>query len=598
MRKSLRRFLPGENTRMMLIASCIGLCAGFLVIAFRSLVAGVHAVVFEGGSELLGIADGGWHLLLLPLLPLTGVVLLIPLSLLYPGEVNGYGLPAFLRKVNLENGIIRFRTIVIKIIATALTIGTGNSAGVEGPIAQIGGAMGSQVGQATRVSGNRMKVYIAAGSAGGIAGMFNAPIAGIFFAAEIILLGTYEISSFAALVIASAMATVVTRGWFGETSVFTIPHYSVVNHFVEIPLYALLAALVGLAAVLFIRVFYTVRDRYRAIDLHPQLKPLTGALLIGLIGIFFPQVMGDGYDYMEEILHGKGIAWVMLALVLLKILATSITLGSGGAGGVFAPSLFIGAVLGGAFGSLVHKLLPGLTAGSGAYATVGIGAFLAAATHAPMTAIFLLFEMTGNYQIIIPIMVSSIIGTVVASKFCEDSIDTVDFSREGINIHEGRETVILKSLKVGAAISDEVDYISENANISELLKIFSIGRGFYFPVIDGSGKMTGIVSLQDVKNILHREEKERIAYKVGGICNRNVIMLTPDDSLFAAMQLFDIKGIDEIPVVESLSERWVVGMLKRSDALDLYKREVLRRGITAKVGAQALGRRSAGHRPQ
>jgi CIC family chloride channel protein len=591
MRKSLRRFLPGENTRMMLTATCIGLCAGLLVIVFRSLVDGIHCIVFEGGSTLLGIARGGWHLLLLPLLPMAGVILLIPLSLLFPGEVNGYGLPAFLRKVNLENGIIRFRTIVIKIIATALTIGTGNSAGVEGPIAQIGGAMGSQVGQATRVSGNRLKVYIAAGSAGGIAGMFNAPIAGIFFAAEIVLLGTYEISSFAALVIASAMATVVTRGWFGETSVFTIPHYSVVNHFVEIPLYALLAALVGLAAVLFIRVFYAVRDRYRALDLHPQLKPLTGALLIGLIGIFFPQVMGDGYGYMEDVLHGRGIAWVMLALVLLKILATSITLGSGGAGGVFAPSLFIGAVLGGAFGSVAHKLLPGLTAGSGAYATVGIGAFLAATTHAPMTAIFLLFEMTGNYQIIIPIMVTSIIGTVVASKFCEDSIDTVDFSREGINIYEGRETVILKSLKVGAAISDEVDYISEDANIAELLKIFSMGKGFYFPVIDSSGKMTGIVSLQDVKNILHREEKERIAYKVGGICNRNVIMLTPDDSLFAAMQLFDIKGIDEIPVVESLAERWVVGMLKRSDALDLYKREVLRRGISAKVGAQSLNRR-------
>jgi len=570
MRKSLRKFLPGENTRMMLIATGIGLGAGLLTIVFRSLVDAVHTLVFDGGGSLLGIGRGGWYLLLLPLLPLTGMVLLIPLSLLFPGEVNGYGLPAFLRKVNLENGIIRARSIAIKIIATALTIGTGNSAGVEGPIAQIGGAMGSQAGQFFRVSGNRMKV---------------------FFAAEIVLLGTYEISSFAALVIASAMATVVTRGWYGEMSVFTIPQYAVVNYLVEIPLYCLMAIFIGLAAVLFIRVFYAVRDRYRVLAIPPQLKPLTGALLIGGIGIFFPQVMGDGYDYMENILYGHGIAWVMLALVLLKILATSITLGSGGAGGVFAPSLFIGAVLGGAFGSITHRLMPDLTAGSGAYATVGIGAFLAAATHAPMTAIFLLFEMTGNYQIIIPIMITSIIGTVVASKFCEDSIDTVDFSREGINIHEGRETVILKSLKVGAAISDEVDFISEDANIKELLQIFSIGRGFYFPVIDDTGKMTGIVSLQDVKNILHRDEKERIAYKVGGICNRNIIMLTPDDSLFAAMQLFDVKGIDEIPVVESLEERWVVGMLKRRDALDLYNREVLRRGISAKVGAQGLGDR-------
>jgi CIC family chloride channel protein len=216
---------------------------------------------------------------------------------------------------------------------------------------------------------------------------------------------------------------------------------------------------------------------------------------------------------------------------------------------------------------------------------VGIGAFLAAATHAPMTAIFLLFEMTGNYQIILPIMITTIIGTVVANKFCEDSINTVDFSREGINIHEGREVAIMKSLKVGSAISDDVDFISEEANIKQLLQIFSMGRSFYFPVVDNTGMMTGIVSLQDVKNILHREEKEQIAHKVGGICNRDVTMLTPDDSLFTAMQLFDIKGIEEIPVVESLEARWVVGMLKRRDALDAYNRELLKRGIKAKIGA-------------
>ena len=299
-----------------------------------------------------------------------------------------------------------------------------------------------------------------------------------------------------------------------------------------------MAVLMGLAAVLYIRTFYLVRDKYRDLPIHPQLKPLTGALCIGVFGMFFPQVMGDGYSYMKEVLDGGGIAWVMFALVFLKMIATSITLGSGGAGGVFAPSLFIGAMLGGTFGSVIHKLLPDFTAGSGAYATVGIGAFLAATTHAPMTAIFLLFEMTGNYQIILPIMITSIIGTIVAKKFCEDSIDTVDFTREGIDIHEGRETVVMKSLKVGSAISHDVDFISEEANIKQLLQILSIG--------------------------------------------------TPDDSLFTAMQLFDIKGIEEIPVVESLEDRWVVGMLKRRDALDVYNRQVLKKGINAKIGGKGV----------
>lgn len=586
MKRQFRKLLPGENTRLLAIATCIGVMAGALSIVFRMAVHLCHEFFLVGGREFLRIDDGGWHLLLLPLIPITGMVLLIPLSLLFPGEVNGYGFTKFLRTVNLESGYIKARTIVLKIVTTALTIGTGNSAGVEGPIAQIGGAMGSQIGQFFRVSGNRMKLYIAAGCAGGIAGMFNAPIAGIFFAAEIVLLGTYEISSFAALVTASAMSTVVTRAYHGELSIFLIPQYNVVNYFVEIPLYGLMAVFVGLIAVLHIKVFYYIRDKYASLPIHPQLKPITGALMIGIIGMGFPQVMGDGYEFMNHVLFGDGFTSLMLALIFLKILATAITLGSGGSGGVFAPALFIGAMIGGAFGSIAHRLLPTMTADSGAYASVGIGAFLAASTHAPLTAIFLLFEMTGNYRIIIPVMLVSIIGTVVAKKFNEDSIDTVDFSREGINIHEGREVAIMKSLRVGSAITEDVDFISERANINQLLEIFSQTQsGFYFPVVNDSGKMTGIISMLDVKNILHRESSERTSELVGNICNRDVITLTPDDTLYTAMQLFDIKGIDEIPVVETLENRWVVGMLKRRNVISAYNRQALKKGISEKIGA-------------
>lgn len=584
MKMTLRKLLPGENTRLLAIATFIGLMAGLLNILFRTIVDIFHEFFMEGGRELLHIDLGGWHLLLLPLIPMLGMVLLIPLALLFPGEVNGYGFTKFLRKVNLEGGYIRARTIFLKIISTALTIGTGNSAGVEGPIAQIGGAMGSQVGQFFRVSGNRMKVYIAAGCAGGIAGMFNAPIAGIFFAAEIVLLGTFEISSFAALVTASAISTVVTRAYYGELSAFVIPKYYVVNHFVEIPLYCLLAVIVAIIAVLHIKVFYYIRDKYQALALHPLLKPITGALIVGIIGIGFPQVMGDGYQYMEQVLYGDGLLWVMFALIFLKILATAITLGSGGAGGVFAPALFIGTMIGGTFGAIVNRFMPSMTADAGAYATVGIGAFLAASTHAPMTAIFLLFEMTGNYRIIVPVMLASIIGTVVASKLNKDSIDTVDFSRDGIDIHEGREVAIMKSMKVGAAITEDVDFISERANINQLLEIFSMAKGgFYFPVVDDSGKMTGIVSMSDVKNILHRNMTERTSKLVGTICNRDVIMLTPDNTLYTAMQLFDIKGIEEIPVVETLENKWVVGMLKRRNVISAYNRQVLKKGISEKI---------------
>ncbi len=578
----LKIFLPGENTRMILIAACIGLMAGVAIIVFRESVDFVHEQLFVRGYEWLRIGEGGWRRFLLPLLPMFGMVLLIPLSLAFPGKVNGYGFTNFLRRVNLENGVIHIRNIFIKLVSTAITIGSGNSAGVEGPIAVIGGALGSQIGQRSRVSGKRMKVYIAAGCAGGIAGIFNAPLAGMFFAAEIVLLGTYEISSFSALVIASAFSTVVSRAWYGEVPAFPIPDYHMVNPFVEMPLYSIMALIIGLLAVLHIRFFYFVRDKFQELPLPAQIKPIFGALLIGSIGITYPQVMGDGYEYIEKVLDGHTLVWVMLALIFLKSVATAITLGSGGAGGVFAPALFIGAVCGGAYGGVVHYLLPEYTATPGAYATIGVGAFLAASTHAPMTAIFLLFEMTGNYLIIIPVMLVSILSTVVASKFYPDSIDTVDFSREGINIHEGREVAIMKSIRVGKAITEDVDFISETANINHLLQLFRDARdSFYFPVINNKGLMVGVVSMQDVKTILHDEE-QRVCFLVGAICTRDVIMLTPDDNLYDAMQLFDVKGIDEIPVVESLEEPWVLGMLKRPDVIAAYNHEILKRGISEK----------------
>ncbi len=602
-----RKYVPGEGTLTIVIAAFIGLSAGLANIMFRTCVDFFHHSVFQGGlmafwgEEGLAVFESGesflftelgFKVLLLPLIPIFGMVLLIPLAYFFPGQVNGYGFTKFLRKVNIEGGRIKFRNIFLKTMSTSLTIGTGGSAGVEGPIAMVGGAVGSQVGQFFRVSGDRMKVYIAAGCAGGIGAMFNAPMAGVFFASEIVLLGTYEMSSFSALVVSSALATVVSRAYYGENPAFPIPDYNIVNPLIEIPLYVVLGIIIGVVAVIHIRLFYRVRDKFDALELHPYLKPILGALIIGVVGICFPQVMGDGYFYIEQVLEDRGVLWVMLLLIFLKMLMTSVTLGSGGAGGVFAPALFIGAMIGGAYGAFWHMLMPDQVAGSGAFAAVGIGAFLGASTHSPLTAIFLLFEMTGNYKIIVPVMLASIIGTVVAKHLYHDNIDTVDFSREGIDIHEGRETAVMRSLKVGLAMQEDVAFISERANVNQLLKIFSmVSNSFYFPVLAESGakagQMVGIISLQDVKSIIHDEEL-RLCATVGNICTRNVVTLTPDDSFYDAMTMFVMKGIEEIPVVESKEALWVVGMLKRTDVITAYNREVLKRGISEKTAAIRL----------
>jgi len=574
--EKLSRVKIGEHTFIIIMAIAVGVLSGFANMLLRSTMHFVHEVIFVGGSDLLNIHEGGFFRFFLPLLPVTGALLLIPLSLAFKGEVNGYGFPEFLERVNIMGGLIKIRTVFVKILSAAFTIGSGGSAGVEGPIAQIGGAVGSFVGQVSKVSGNRIKLLIAAGSAGGVAATFNAPIAGVLFATEIVLLGNYELTSFAAIIISSGIATVVSRMYYGENPIFTVPAYEVSGY--EIPLYIIFGVFIGVVAVVYIRFFHHVKDRFDKLKIHPQLKPVLGALLVGTIGIFFPQVMGDGYEFIEQTLEGNMVFGVMAALIFFKIIATSLTLGSGGAGGVFAPALFIGAMAGGSFGWLVHTLFPQYTSSPGAYATAGVGAFLAASTHAPLTGIFLLFEMTANYKIIIPIMFACIVGSLTAKRLFHDSIDTVELTRKGFNIHDGREATVLSTLQVGGVMKKEFVTIHEDTDIHELLQKAIVSDGFYFPVVDDEGLLTGIVSLQDIKGVLLEEDLKELV-KVKYVTSKRVITITPNDNLNTAIEKFSIKDIGELPVVDVFNKRKVVGMLKRSDVINAYNKELLRRRL-------------------
>jgi len=571
----LSQFNVGEHTVVIIsMAVVIGILSGFANVLFRAAIHFVHEVVFVGGSDLLNIDKGGFYKLLLPLLPVCGALLLIPLSLMFKGDVNGYGFPRFLEMVNIKGGKIKKRIIPLKILSSAFTIGTGGSAGVEGPIAQIGGAIGSLVGQIFKVSGNRIKLLIAAGSAGGIAATFNAPIAGVMFATEIVLLGNYELTSFAAIVISSGIATVVSRIYYGANPIFTVPIYEVNAY--EIPLYIIFGIVMGVVAVLYIKTFYKIKDRFDDLKIPPQLKPVLGAFLVGSMGIFFPHILGDGYEIIEQALDGNIVFIVLFALIFFKIIATSLTLGSGGAGGVFAPALFIGAMAGGAFGWIVHTMFPAYTSNPGAYATVGVGAFLAAATHAPLTAIFLLFEMTGNYKIIVPIMFASILGTLTAKHLYHDSIDTVELTRKGYNIHEGREATVLSSIRVNDVMKKEFTTIHEDMDIHSLLENVVDGESFYFPVVDNDDLLTGIVSFQDIRSVLFEEDLKGLV-RVKYLLSRNVIVLKENDNLNTAIERFAVKDIGELPVVDIFNERKIVGMLKRGDVMSAYNRELIKR---------------------
>jgi CIC family chloride channel protein len=578
--KQLSKIKIGEQTIIIVMSVIVGLLSGLANIIFRATMNFVHEIIFIGGSTILKINEGGLYKLLIPLLPITGALLLIPLYYLSREEVYGYGFPRFLERVNIQGGIIRFKTLVVKILSASFTIGSGGSAGVEGPIAQIGGACGSLVGQASRFSGNRIKLLIAAGSAGAIAATFNAPIAGVMFASEIVLLGNFALTSFAAIVVSSGIATVVSRMYYGENPIFMVPKYELVSAY-EIPLYIMFGIYVGLAAVLYIRLFFNIKDRFDGINMNPHLKPALGALIIGIIGIFYPQILGDGYEFIEQALEGHMIFITMLALIFLKIIATSVTLGSGGSGGVFAPALFIGSMVGGSYGWIVHNLFPAHTASPGAYATVGVGAFLAASTHAPLTAMFLLFEMTGNYKIIIPIMLASIVSTIMAHRMHFDSIDTVELTRKGVNIHQGREASILNSIQVGSVMTREFTTVHEDTNIQEFLEKVVDGDSLYFPVVDDNDLLTGIISIQDIRSLIFEEAEalKKIIRVKNIIRTHNVIVVTADDTLNTAIEKFALKDIEEIPVVNIFNRKKLVGMIKRGDVISAYDKALLKRKI-------------------
>ncbi|MCK5453125.1 MAG: chloride channel protein, partial [Calditrichia bacterium] len=333
-----------------------------------------------------------------------------------------------------------------KLLASAICIGSGGSTGREGPVIQIGASVGSTIGQFLRVNPERMKIFVGCGAAAGIAAVFNAPVAGALFSLEIIL-GDFGVAQFGPIVIASVVATVVSRWFLGNNPAFEVPEYNLVSPVELIP-YAILGIIAGLVALMFIKTLYSIEDYFEKLKLHDIIKTMLGGLMIGIMGIFVPHIYGVGYNSMDLALLGELPWMLMLGLIFFKILATSLSLGSGGSGGIFAPSLFLGTMTGGFFGALVHKVIPDHSATSGAYSLVGMGAVVAGATHAPITAILIIFEMTGDYAIILPLMISAIIATVLTTKLKKESIYTLKLIRRGVDLFRGREVNILKALTV------------------------------------------------------------------------------------------------------------------------------------------------------
>lgn len=584
---SLTNLHANEYAMMLFMAIIVGVLGGYGAVLFRLLIQFFQESSFgSGGGELLPTLMAlPWYARFVP--PIVGGLLVGLIVYFLAREAKGHGVPEVMEAVTLKGGIIRKRVVLVKSIASAICIGTGGSVGREGPIVQIGSAIGSSFGQIMKVSADRMRTLVGCGAAAGIAATFNAPIAGVMFAMEIIL-GEFGIATFSPIVVSSVIATVISRAYMGDFPAFVVPHYTLVST-LEMPFYILLGILAGVVGVIFTLTLYKFEDLFALLKIPDYTKAAVGGMLIGIIGIFFPHVYGVGYDAIGLALL-ENLPWTMLAaLIIAKILATSFTIGSGGSGGIFAPALFIGAMLGGAFGSLVHYLFPTFTATYGAYSLVGMGAVLAGATHGPITAILILFEMTGDYKIILPLMLSCILSSVIASQIRQESIYTMKLIRRGIDIKAGREVNIMKSLLVRDAMTRDVVTVSENMHLNKLLKHTFSSKHASFPVVDKGGLLNGIVTFQDFKEVVYEEGLGDLVV-VKDIAIPDVITITENESLDEALKKIGLRNIEQLPVVDEGNPRKIVGILSRRDIFSAYNKALINRSLAEDIGIDQADR--------
>lgn len=578
MRAAISTLPPlAESTSLLVCAGFVGLAVGLGSVGFIYLLKFSSWLFLVELKSRLGIT-GGLSLLLLPLLPALGGLLVGPLILLFPTEAKGLGVPEVIESATMRGGIIRPRTVVLRAVAGALSIGSGGSAGREGPIIQIGAAIGSTVGQALKWSGARVRLLVGCGTAAGIAASFNAPLAGILFTLEVVL-GEFTLRTFSPLLVATVVATAVSRATLGAAPAFQAPSYKLVSNW-ELAIFLAVGLLCGITARGFIRLLYAMKDWFdEALPKVPRvLRPALGGLLVGCIAVFFPSVLGNGYPALAAALHGKLPLYLMALLIFIKMGATTTTLGSGGSGGIIAPSLFIGAMLGGTVGSVVHGLLPAWTAPKGAYALVGMGAVLAAATHAPLTTIMLAFELTDGYSLILPAAVACLVAYGVARRMEADSAYTWKLTRRGVTITKGWEVSVLGSQFVRDIMDPRPEGVPQGMSYREVRRLLEHSRGLDFPVVDDEGRLTGLISLQEFGTLKFEPELHDTVLAKDFAVSQH-IALKPSDSLQTALEAFAEADRDELPVISDDEARKLVGTLRRQDLLNAYERALVARRV-------------------
>ncbi len=566
----LHRWQPSEAFVLVVIGLVVGLASGAGVWLFKRLIDLAHLLFFDRLGGLLQ-AWGDWTVALIPVMGGLVVGLIVHYLI---GEERHHGVAGIMEAAALAGGRLRYKRMPAKAVASAFSIGSGASVGPEDPSVQVGANLGSMFGQWMRLSDERVRSLVAAGCASGIAAAFNAPIAGVFFSLEIIL-GEISGSAFGIVVLSSVISAVFTQAVSGPEPAFHVPAYSF-NAPWELPLYLGLGVLAGPISALYIRLLYLTQDIFHERVKAPRwTKPILAGLIVGVVGIFLPQVFGVGYDTIGSILNGHTTSfWLLLALMAVKLVLTPVSIGGGFPGGVFAPSLFIGASLGAAYAAGLDWLSPGLNVIPGAYAMVGMAAVLAGAVHAPLTAVLLLFEMTNDYRIVLPLMFAVVVSMVISQRLIRESVYSMGLARKGIRLERGRDVDLLETITVDEVMQPAPLSLLDSESVERATEIFAETRHHGLPVLNEEGELVGILTTQEFGSL---QDWDVSSLRVGDICVRDLQVAYSDETIGQALRRMGGRNIGRLPVVSRGDSKHMVGWLRRSDLLRAYDLALARR---------------------
>ena len=557
-----------ESTLLIGFALAIGATVGVAVVVFFRLIDLAQEIALGAAARVPGAA-----FLSIAVVVLAGLVLARLLVVYGANDSDGENIPSVLLAVAKRGACIHVWPPIAKLFSTAILIGTGGSVGPEGPVAVAGAGLGSRLGRFFRSGAPRLRVLVACGAAAGISAAFNAPIAGVFFSLEKIL-GSFGVSAFPPILVASVIAAAISRAAFGNSPVIGIPREYGIGSTEELLLYALMGIALGVVAVAFTRVTSRTTDLMARIGRRSGQVLVAAAVLAGLNIVFRADLWGSGHETLRITMLGERTWYFLLALAAAKLVATAFTLTAARCGGIFTPALFIGATFGGGFAVTVDQVF-GFHVLPEAFGLVGMAGMVAGATHAPLTAIMIVFEMTGDYQLILPLMLTGALAYLTARRLHPDSIYSAWLTRRGENIVHGRDEAILERLTVRSCYNANPDVIGENATVEQIIRAIGSSTQMEFPVLDTDRRFIGMLTYNALRAVVSDRDSLAPVVVAADLVEEGYASVTPDDSLRTALKRLAVSGGQYIPVVAPDDAHRLLGVVSRTEIFAAYDRALL-----------------------